>query len=164
MIHRTKQGLLVKTDSPMFFGCLGVIVATAASIVLQGGGPSIARADEPKQAVTQSSTGFGPTVEHYGPGVSYEEYCKQVALSCLINSIHEIDDSEVRFKRDPTRPGSAIQQFSNIFGSAIAYRSAPDLLSGSRHEGYVRGEQSTQNDRMINTFQRNTEEQQGVSP
>lgn len=138
MIHRTKQGWLLKTDSPVFFGVLGVIVATGVNLLWQASGPQRAVADEPVRSTSLADRGLGPVVEHYGPGVSYEEYCKQVALACLINSIHEIDDSEVRFMRDPTRPGSAVQQFSSVFGAAIAYRSAPDLLTGTKQESFLR--------------------------
>lgn len=73
-------------------------------------------------------------VGDFGPGVSFEDYCQQVALSHLISRYHEITDQEVRFMRDPREPGNAIQQFAVHFGGAISSRVSPAMAPVHRYD------------------------------
>ena len=56
---------------------------------------------------------------------------RQVALATLIAQDHEIRPEQIVFRRDTTRPGHAIQQFSKLFGWAIREdRCPPRGLAG----------------------------------
>ncbi len=51
--------------------------------------------------------------------VDKEHYARQIAISLIVNEDHEITDHRVTYKRDPDKSGTAIQQFSEIYGDAI---------------------------------------------
>ena len=53
------------------------------------------------------------------------EYCRQVALATLASCLIEASHNEFTFRRDLTRPESAIEQFAETFGEAIRYRTNP---------------------------------------
>ncbi|MEL6496918.1 MAG: hypothetical protein AAF937_04665 [Planctomycetota bacterium] len=52
--------------------------------------------------------------------LSVAEYGEQVAIATLTSSLHQVSTEAVTFYADPDRSGNALQQFSEVFGEAIA--------------------------------------------
>ena len=60
--------------------------------------------------------------------MSMAEYCRHVALATLATQDVVFDENTIRIRRDPTRTGSAMEQFAGTFGSAIELRRSPEGL------------------------------------
>lgn len=52
-------------------------------------------------------------------GIDRDAYTRIIAISTLIGQKHMIDEREIRFIRDPRYPGTALEQFADVFGRAI---------------------------------------------
>lgn len=108
-----------------------VVGAAAVGYFIATAGPKAAVAAPVQDQPNQSGS---PVVGDFGPGVSFQDYCQQVAVSHLISRYHEITDEEVRFMRDPREPGNAIQQFAVHFGGAISSRVSPAMAPSRNYD------------------------------
>lgn len=95
-----------------------VLVVFLGSVI--GVRPAAATASVPQPAVpvvSESVTWSGGPAQ---TSLSVGEYGEQVAIATLTSSLHEVSTNSVTFYADPDRSGNALQQFSEIFGEAIA--------------------------------------------
>lgn len=58
-------------------------------------------------------------------GVDEQEYARIIAITTLMGQKHVIDEREIRFIRDPRYPGTALEQFADLFGRAILEQRSP---------------------------------------
>ena len=124
-MKRLRSNLTRRRIQAMKHVTLGVVLG--AGLALSGGVLAVVAVGLPVSQAEPSDVVFGGSVADGGlVSLEAREYCRRAALAALADEYHEIEDGEVRFIRDPQRPGNAAQQFSDVFGGMMleAYRSA----------------------------------------
>lgn len=102
-------------------GAFVLIVFLGSTI---GVGPSAATATQQPGRIAEPGPSSNDAVTWSGgpaqTSLSVAEYGEQVAIATLTSSLHQVSTESVTFYADPDRSGNALQQFSQVFGEAIA--------------------------------------------
>ncbi len=57
--------------------------------------------------------------------VEPSELDRMLIIKALLESEHTIGPREIRFKADPSRPGTALEQFADVFAKVVASQRQP---------------------------------------